>query len=494
MVRTRTLSGRNMRMGSRRFRGKYSQRCGRLADPVWQDKRPRTSNEPLNEDVPDEDKEERRPKRKVACMIGYCGHGYSGMQLNPPAKTIEGDLFDAFVKAGAISKANSDDPKKVGPYSTSTYSKSSFLRAARTDKGVHAAGNLVSLKLIIEDSDIVEKINSHLSASIRLWGFVRTINSFACRRMCDSRSYEYLIPSHVFISPSPSSVLWRRIIDHEKVTESKRTPDNDFWGILKALQADLKADYDEERDKKQKALELEKKREYRIPADRLERVRAAFILFEGTHNFHNYTIGKAFTDASCQRHMKSITVSDPKHVGETEWLSIKVHGQSFMLHQIRKMVAMAVLVVRTQCPLSHISDTFGSVRISIPKAPGLGLLLERPIFDGYNRKAIEHGKLPIDFSKYSEAIDNFKAVNIYDRIFAEEAKENVYGLRHGIDLQFRFFNFFSFIDAYTEIDEFSYLTDAGVQERKSVTKVDGAEMIGGENEETDNEITEETEG
>lgn len=35
------------------------------------------------------------------------------MQLNPPAKTIEGDLFDAFVKAGAISKANSNDPKKV---------------------------------------------------------------------------------------------------------------------------------------------------------------------------------------------------------------------------------------------------------------------------------------------------------------------------------------------------------------------------------------------
>jgi tRNA pseudouridine38-40 synthase len=27
-------------------------------------------------------------------------------------KTIEGDLFQAFVAAGAISKANADDPKK----------------------------------------------------------------------------------------------------------------------------------------------------------------------------------------------------------------------------------------------------------------------------------------------------------------------------------------------------------------------------------------------
>lgn len=35
------------------------------------------------------------------------------MDRNPPLKTIEGDLFDALVKAGAISKDNSNDPKKV---------------------------------------------------------------------------------------------------------------------------------------------------------------------------------------------------------------------------------------------------------------------------------------------------------------------------------------------------------------------------------------------
>ena len=65
------------------------------------------------------------------------------MQLAPDQKTIEGDLFKAFVEAGAISKANADDPKK-----------SSFVRCARTDKGVHAAGNIISLKLIVEDEDI----------------------------------------------------------------------------------------------------------------------------------------------------------------------------------------------------------------------------------------------------------------------------------------------------------------------------------------------------
>lgn len=41
------------------------------------------------------------------------------MQLNPPHKTIESDIFEAFVKAGAISRANSNDPKKVYLYSDS---------------------------------------------------------------------------------------------------------------------------------------------------------------------------------------------------------------------------------------------------------------------------------------------------------------------------------------------------------------------------------------
>ncbi|CAB4404969.1 unnamed protein product [Rhizophagus irregularis] len=83
-----------------------------------------------------ESKEPRKPKKKVAVLVGFCGTGYQGMQINRNAKTIEEDLFKAFVAAGAVSKDNSDDPKKVG-----------LMRAARTDKGVHAAGNLISLKI-----------------------------------------------------------------------------------------------------------------------------------------------------------------------------------------------------------------------------------------------------------------------------------------------------------------------------------------------------------
>lgn len=72
-------------------------------------KKIKTNNDPSDAEL----REDRKPKRKVACLIGYCGTGYHGMQLNPPNKTIEGELFDAFVKVGAVSKDNADDPKKV---------------------------------------------------------------------------------------------------------------------------------------------------------------------------------------------------------------------------------------------------------------------------------------------------------------------------------------------------------------------------------------------
>ena len=48
-------------------------------------------------------------------------------------------------------------------------------RAARTDAGVHAAGNLVSIKMITNVPgvpDIVARINEELPPEIRVWSYV----------------------------------------------------------------------------------------------------------------------------------------------------------------------------------------------------------------------------------------------------------------------------------------------------------------------------------
>lgn len=404
---------------------------------------------------------------------------------NTKEKTIEGDLFAALVAAGAISKANADDPKK-----------SSLVRCARTDKGVHAAGNVISLKLIVEDTDIVRKINDNLSPQIRIWGIERTNGSFSCYQACDSRVYEYLIPTHTFLPPHPDSYLGRKLAEIAKEAgdtegfNARQEEVLDFWKtteetsikpILDSLHPEVRvlvekalynSDNPEESTitdeaqpephkedevnknstsetseplrnpstslpgrptldraiKSLKAAYIAAKKGYRIPPQRLERIRSALSLYVGTRNYHNYTVQKSFRDPSAQRIIKSFIIADkPIIINDTEWLSLKVHGQSFMMHQIRKMVSMVALLVRCGSDINRIVESYENVQLSIPKAPGLGLLLERPVFDTYNERAVTRfGKETIDFNKYEKEVEEFKQKEIYERIFREEERDNQY--------------------------------------------------------------------
>lgn len=409
-------------------------------------------------------KKPRLPKRKVALQIGYCGTGYHGMQLNAPHKTIEGDIFEALGKAGAISEDNADDPKK-----------SSFLRAARTDKGVHAAGNVVSLKMIIEDPDIVQKINDNLPEQIRVWGYTRTNRSFECRKVCSSRVYEYILPTYTLMPPSPSSVLGKvmkeqtdRLNGDDPVVKESR----EFWEAARRdfeqareVNADVKETDPEAKDSEQSSATEEAKlltkvhnkarRSYRVSKERLEIFRQALKAYEGVHDFHNFTVGKHFKEASATRIMKSLNVSEPFVINGTEWVSVKIHGQSFMLHQIRKMIAVAVLLTRTHSPISKIEGLYQDVKIPIPKAPALGLLLERPVYDAYNKKLSQFGHEAISFDRFAEQIDAFKHKFIYDRIYKQEAEEN------------EFHAFFGYMDTYMQHAILNYLLDGNYKTEES---------------------------
>eukprot|EP00884_Botryococcus_braunii_P016955 jgi/Botrbrau1/3943/Bobra.0365s0018.1 len=130
----------------------------------------------------------RGKKRKVALFFAYVGAGYSGMQYNPNANTLEGVMRAAIHRAGGISDDNANDFNKI-----------SWTRAARTDKGVSAVGQVVSLKLLIDgDDSLLDRINQELPPEVRALGAVRVVAGFDARRNCDRRRYEYLLPASAF--------------------------------------------------------------------------------------------------------------------------------------------------------------------------------------------------------------------------------------------------------------------------------------------------------
>ncbi|OIV99856.1 hypothetical protein TanjilG_26194 [Lupinus angustifolius] len=125
----------------------------------------------------------RYKRRKIAIFFAYCGVGYQGMQKNPGAKTIEGDLEEALYASGAVPEHDRGIPKQYD-----------FARSARTDKGVSAVGQVVSGRFYIDPPGLVDRLNSILSPQIRIFGYKRVTGSYHAKKFCDRRRYVYLLP------------------------------------------------------------------------------------------------------------------------------------------------------------------------------------------------------------------------------------------------------------------------------------------------------------
>ena len=57
-----------------------------------------------------------------------------------------------------------------------------------------------------------------------------------------------------------------------------------------------------------------------------------------------------------------------------------------MLHQIRKMIGLTMAIAKGLTTKEVIELSWGEDKVDIPKAPGLGLVLEEPHFINYNKK------------------------------------------------------------------------------------------------------------
>lgn len=128
-------------------------------------------------------------------------------------------------------------------------------------------------------------------------------------------------------------------------------------------------------------------------------------LYLGTHNFHNFTKGYKQTDPRCDRYMMSMKAEIVEQEVIDRYLEERFHteeerrehrlsfvrftlvGQSFIYHQIRKMVGLLVKISYEELQgEENIKLAFGKERYDIYLVPGEGLYLNRMTFEGYNKK------------------------------------------------------------------------------------------------------------
>ncbi|XP_063715649.1 pseudouridylate synthase 1 homolog isoform X2 [Symsagittifera roscoffensis] len=263
--------------------------------------------------------------------------------------------------------------------------KMNFQRSCRTDKHVSAARLVISFKMY-ELDNAVEIINSFLPKSVRVHDYVRTTKGFDCKKWASSRIYNYVVPSYCF--------------QHKSAVNKQ-------------------------------ALQL-----FRVDETLKKRINEVLNHYHGTKNFHNFTSRKEGKDPSAIRYITSFKITDTflwpdkcedESVEQTEYLTLSVHGQSFMLHQIRKMIGLAMAVVRGNTEEIIYEKIFGNDKHDIPKAPSIGLYLENVFFEYYNKKFGTDGMhTPVKWDHCEDAVENFKREQIVCNILNDMRKEKVF--------------------------------------------------------------------
>jgi len=126
-------------------------------------------------------------------VLGYQGTHYHGLQMatQQHINTVEAEVHKALHAAGAISDANAGDRQKV-----------KWSSASRTDKGVHAAACVCTVKLLVALSDngavpetTIDSWNARLPPDIKILSTLRAPKNGRAHTMCSLREYEYLVPT-----------------------------------------------------------------------------------------------------------------------------------------------------------------------------------------------------------------------------------------------------------------------------------------------------------
>jgi tRNA pseudouridine38-40 synthase len=310
-------------------------------------------------------------------------------------------------RCGMLSSSNFGFPFKYG-----------WSSSARTDKGVHAAAQVCSCKIELEEDEWTndvgldrarQRLNDQLPPDIQVLDMERVTRKFCAKTQRDRVRYQYMIPAFL-LHPDWKGLLETNGIDMTVTSKErgddlkKPIPNDDIRKLQSALAG------------------------YRSSEISRLALKRALRKYEGTQYYHNFTRGLSPGQAQAQRYIESFVVQDPVIMDNVEWIPTQVLGQSFLLHQIRKMIGVAVDVARGAAPLDlldkALSKTHGMV---LDVAPAQGLFLEMSYFGKYNiRKHQQNKELnDLDWTRNGPTNDRWSAFRsiVRQHIVREEIEQ-----------------------------------------------------------------------